>query len=50
MKKYEITFMLKTGNSGMQRTVVTASDASTARKIWEQSNPGCRFSSIKEIP
>jgi len=49
MKKHEITFMLKTGNSGIQKTVVVASDPTTARKIWEQQNPGCRLSSINQI-
>lgn len=49
MKKYEISFMLKTGNSGMQKTIVMASDPSTAKRIWEQANPNCRFSSYREV-
>ena len=49
MTKHEVTFTLKSGNSGLQRTVVTASDPTTARKIWEQQNPGCRLSSINQV-
>ncbi len=50
MKKYEITFNLKNStDSTLHKTVVTASSASVARQIWEQSNPGCRFSSIREV-
>ena len=41
--------MLKAGNSGIQRTVVAASDPTTAKKIWEQQNPGCRLSSVIQI-
>lgn len=49
MKKHEVIFTLKKGNSGMQRGMVSASDLMTAKKIWEQQNPDCRLSSIKEV-
>lgn len=49
MPKHEITFTLKTGNNGIQRTVVTASDPTTARKIWKQQNPGCQLSSVNQV-
>jgi hypothetical protein len=41
MRKYEIIYRLKTGNSGQQRTTIQASDQMTARRIFEQQNPGC---------
>jgi hypothetical protein len=50
MKKYEIAYQLKAGNSGIQKTVVTASDSTTAKKLWEQQNPGCKFSSVNQLP
>ena len=42
-RKYEITFQLLKGNSPQQKTVVQATDPHTARKIFEQQNPGCRI-------
>jgi hypothetical protein len=46
MKKYEIAFWLKKGNSGQQKTTVQASDSFTARRIFTQQNPGCRIISV----
>jgi hypothetical protein len=40
-RKYEITFRLLTGNSPQQKTIVQASDPHTARRIFDQQNPGC---------
>ena len=46
---FEIRFRLKTGNSGQQRAIIQASDPFTARKIFEQQNPGCVFLAWKEL-
>lgn len=50
MRTYEIRFYLKQGNSGQHATQVQASSVETARKLFEQQNPGCRVSMIKELP
>jgi len=46
MKKYEIAFRLTKGNSGQQKTTVSASDSFTARRIFNQQNPGCKIISV----
>jgi len=48
-RKFEVTYRLKTGNSGQQRMIVQASDPGTARKIFDQQNPGCVFQSYREV-
>jgi len=47
-RQYEIVYRLKTGNSGQQRTIIQASDPATARRIFEQQNPGCVFQACRE--
>lgn len=50
MRKFEIIFRLKNSSSaGQQRTIIQASDPFTARKIFEQQNPGCVFEGCKEL-
>jgi hypothetical protein len=46
MKKYQIAFRLINGNSGQQKTTVSASDSFTARRIFTQQNPGCKITSL----
>jgi hypothetical protein len=46
MKKYQIAFRLVKGNSGQQMTTVQASDSFTARRIFNQQNPGCKITSL----
>jgi hypothetical protein len=49
MRTFEITYRLKAGNSGQQKTTVQAPDPRTARRIFEQQNPDCVFESWREI-
>ena len=51
MRTFEISYILKnSSNSATQRTTVQASDMFTARRIFEQQNPGCRIvSTLREI-
>jgi len=46
---FEITYMLRTGNAGQQRTLIQASSLDTARRIFQQQNPGCVISSAKPV-
>ena len=48
-RKFEITYRLKIGNSGQQQTVVLASDPATARRVFEQQNPGCVFGACRQL-
>jgi hypothetical protein len=48
-RSFQVRFRLKTGNSPMQTVVIQASDVGTARKIFEQQNPGCQISDVKEV-
>ncbi len=41
MRKYEIIYRLKTGNSGQQTTIIEASNSFTAHRIFEEQNPAC---------
>ena len=44
-KRYKITFRFKTGSNGQQHAHVYAPNPGVAKQLFEQSNPGCIFSS-----
>jgi len=43
-RQFEITYFLQGSNAATQRAIVTATDATMARKIFEQQNPQCKVS------
>jgi len=48
-RSFVVKFRLKKGNDGYQTAVVQASSGMVARKIFEQSNPGCVVSQVNEV-
>lgn len=51
MRSFEITYMLKNSpSSPTQHAIIQATDPMTARRIFEQQNPGCKVvSAPREI-
>ena len=46
---FEIKYRLKKGNDVPQTAIIQASSTGTARKIFEQSNPGCVVIQVSEV-
>jgi hypothetical protein len=44
-RQFEISFRLSGSNDATQRTVITATDSVTARRIFEQQNPSSKVTS-----
>jgi hypothetical protein len=47
---FEISYHLRTGNAGQQKTVMQATSLDTARRIFAQQNPGCVIDSARPLP
>lgn len=44
-RQFEVAFRLNGSNAATQRTIITATDSVTARRLFEQQNPACKVNS-----